>query len=1278
MLAALLAVIPGFLFAAEVVSTDASGVTIEYSPEFNAPWIDSNGNLQLSLRDGAIEQEPGKPEQPLRFITVAVPPGSKPTFRVNTWETGETVQGTFASHKIDETSDDKPALYRAPQSTEFLNVFSMLGLATVRIPLYPTRIVGGSPEVITAKKIVGRLDFHSPTKAISTIPIRINRLHKLLIANPEQAASWGRYKTSSFTMAGWPVGFLYRFDIEEEGIYKFTFEDLVGNGVTIDHSGIPSQQLKLFGNGGNELPLAPDADAPVGLKESAIYVEDGGDNLFGPGDWFIFYGRGAGGFIVDPAAGIRFSLNRYVVKNTYWLNIDPSGGGKRMDPIPDDVVASDTLTSVNCRTHFEPDKFIYGGTSFIGGGRDWYGFTFDGPSRISYNVNLPSVDPDDSAQLRLRIVKATGGFDPNIKLKINGVPIDSTIRPLYYFTDSAFVITIPIGVLHAGFNTVYLEQTRTGAADALFDWFEISYSARLNSTLIFNGNRSFRQGVSYKSSLADPWLFDVSNPSDVKVEQGASALIGIAPSYRRFISTQSVDFLRRVPLFQSYFPPNEDIADLYSSGNRADILLIVPDNYYEAVESLYNHYARRDPPLIAARIRLSEVYNRFSGGLRDPAAIRNLLHYAKDNWSTIPQFVLFCGDGDYNYRDLDRPADPDLFPPYEAGYEKSALCSDDWFADFTPPPERDLLPEMAIGRLTARKAWELEAIVKKIVSYDEEPEFGLWRNRITLAADDETSETSNYEFEHVEFSEQLARTIIPGYIDIVKVYETEYARLLGREKPLAAEALLSSINDGTLIVNYMGHGNPTLWAHERLFVLSRDFNRIKASKRLPLYIAFTCDWAYWDDPSAQSFPEQLLAVPDGGAIAAIASTRLTYSPPNQTLSANFYTNQFGDNDLTIGEALWLSKRQAWSSTSPTYHLLGDPSLRLAIPNKRGKFTSITPFPLPPLAKASINGNVLLDSGSVDQQFNGEVLFSLRDSSIPRQYTIGIDEAAITLYYTLPGATAYRGFLNLTNGNFDGYFIVPRDITLNGSNGRATAYFYNEDTDGIAYVDTVRFAGRAVSGTDTIPPEIRLYFDHRGYREGDQVSPEPLVILDLSDSSGVNLTGAMGHGIWLTVGDAKPLNITKSFRYLLDSYQKGSLEQKIGPLEPGKYPIKIEAWDSYNNLAVFKSEIDVVEAAGGLVIDRVLNWPNPFHEVSTLTFSINKPADYEIKIFTVGGRLIRNYQGHTNHNGIVSDVNWDGRDFTGARVGNGVYLYKVNAWDEEGGKADGLGRIAFIR
>ena len=125
-------------------------------------------------------------------------------------------------------------------------------------------------------------------------------------------------------------------------------------------------------------------------------------------------------------------------------------------------------------------------------------------------------------------------------------------------------------------------------------------------------------------------------------------------------------------------------------------------------------------------------------------------------------------------------------------------------------------------------------------------------------------------------------------------------------------------------------------------------------------------------------------------------------------------------------------------------------------------------------------------------------------------------------------------------------------------------------------------------------------------------------------------------------------------------------------------MEIQAWDSFNNLALKEFEVEVTAAAGGLMVDRVLNWPNPFRDRTRLTFIVNRPADFEARVYTVGGRLIWRYRGQATRAGLNADAVWDGRDRAGRTVANGVYLCKIIAFDDGGNRAEGLGRVVYAR
>lgn len=1287
-----------------VISTDNTGVTVEYLPELSQPVAVDNGIIQLSLREGDNISAPGRPKLPIYIAAVAVPPDSKPHVRLLSRESGRAWKGSLP---IFRGSDKKAAnitsfpLLRQSETIGSVETRSLCGLKVLRIPICPARISRNPAEVELADRIVFHVDFGTYRSVEGLRPARISGLVKSIVVNAEQAAGWGNYTTSHFTEPLWEPqsSFTYRFQVSEEGIYRLTFDDLVDAGVELPQGGVTSSLIRIYGNGGAELPRDPGAVAVLGIEECAVYMNDGGDNVFGPGDWLLFHGRGAGGRVRHSDNVWRYAVNHYSTVNHYWLYIDPSGGGRRMESFGVNARPETVSGTGIAHYYYEPEGYIYNIGSFKNSGIEWYGHNFDGPSRISYGFNLQHPVLNLPVVLKVRIVKSFGS--PSITISLNGVHID-TFEPEGPKGPN-FLFGYPVSgdirsQLRSNVNNLLFEQV-TPLSQAHFDWFEVTYHAQLDQAVSFEGVE-FDGIVKYEiSTLDDPWIFDVTDHGHVGLERGSSFTIIQSGETGRYILVTPADFKSITSPFVEYFPPDKDFNDLFSFRNRADVLLITPDGFWDAVEPLLGYYANRKPSLRAGRVRLSEIYSHFSGGLRDPTAIRNLLMYAKDNWGKLsvndtpdpPDFVVLCGDGDYNYRDIDRPASENFLPPNE--YD--VLCSDDWFVDFTSITEDSLhppLPEMAHGRLTGVNAAEMSNIVEKIISYIEEPEFGPWRNRVTLVADDEFGDKWSGEFEHVEYNEDLS-DIIPDHFDRVKIYLTEYERQMGRVKLLAADDLLNSINNGTILINFMGHGNHTLWAHEHVFVLSRDLPRIEPSRRLPVYVAFTCDWAFWDDPSSQSFPEQLLALPERGAIGIIASTRLTGSLSNSRLAVNFFTFLFLGSDLepdpmTLGGALMHAKwRYITRTNTPSYHLLGDPTMHLGTPRRKGKITSLAPFPLIPLEISEVTGQVNDIQGDndttirIDHTFSGLVNLQVQDTRVFQEHP--------TRNYYRSGPTIFRGRYSLNDGEFSGQFIVPRDVTLGGEYGRVIAYFYNDETDGVTVKDTVAFADLVSDAIDNEPPEIDIFLGSRAFRPGDIVGPEPLLIVDLADESGLNLTGALGHGINVTIDDSRPVDLTDYFEYNLDSYREGSLIKRVGPLDPGIHTIEIQAWDSFNNPAIASLEVDVTDEAGGFRIHRVLNWPNPLRrgdDVTNLTFMVtsNSPYkeryeiyDYEIKIFTVNGRMIwkENSSSDKSYN---RDIFWNGRDDDGRLVGNGVYLYKVIAWDENGNSSEGLGRIAVMR
>jgi hypothetical protein len=103
---------------------------------------------------------------------------------------------------------------------------------------------------------------------------------------------------------------------------------------------------------------------------------------------------------------------------------------------------------------------------------------------------------------------------------------------------------------------------------------------------------------------------------------------------------------------------------------------------------------------------------------------------------------------------------------------------------------------------------------------------------------------------------------------------------------------------------------------------------------------------------------------------------------------------------------------------------------------------------------------------------------------------------------------------------------------------------------------------------------------------------------------------------------------------------------------------------YNNASTKKIQFVVFDENQSLELTNVLNYPNPFINYTEFWFNHNSSGllNVSIQIFTVSGKLIKTINTQTNTgNGISSisrDINWNGTDDYGNKIGKGVYIYKL--------------------
>lgn len=310
------------------------------------------------------------------------------------------------------------------------------------------------------------------------------------------------------------------------------------------------------------------------------------------------------------------------------------------------------------------------------------------------------------------------------------------------------------------------------------------------------------------------------------------------------------------------------------------------------------------------------VYDGFSHGQVDPLAIRSFLQHARDQWSQPPEFVLLVGDATYDpFGYLGEPASNILPSPFIDTVYGGQTVSDNILADL----DEDGYPDLALGRIPASTPAQVERIVTKIQHYEQQVS-DEWQREIVFVAD-------GAEPRFRESSEQLDADV-PASFSTVSFYPTDATP--------PTDEVTAMLNQGALLVNYVGHGSVDRWGKAGLLT-SDVASQLSNGDQLPIYINMTCLTGLFTHPKEPSLAESLLWAENGGAVAVFAPTSLTLPTDQTQLNSALLEAMLTGEATTLGEAIVTAK-----STIPlesenardvvaTFNLLGDPALKPALP-----------------------------------------------------------------------------------------------------------------------------------------------------------------------------------------------------------------------------------------------------------------------------------------------------------------------------------------------------------
>ncbi len=1149
-------------------------------------------------------------------------------------------------------------------------------------------------------------------------------VEKLLTASVRISSEWQdieftqKSKNSKVHSSVLENGVFYKLSISTPGVYRIRYDDLVEMGFNPDK--INPANIRLYGNGGQMLPEKNDEARIDDLFENAIYVHGQESGKFGKNDYILFYAPGPHKWIYNASMQTYSrELNIYEDKSYYFLNID-KGKGKRIETINymSEPVSLQTDIFLD-RAHYENQTY-----NVVKSGKEWYGDVFDMQLLHQFDFSFPNAIPDSCVKVSVNMLaRASGQTTANIQAGTANTTL-SFQGTSSYTADFAKEASGTLCVTNASNPlSVFITYNKFSYSDAkawlnnisISAWRKLVMTANhihfQNPSIDANDGDLIKYNIQSSSQLN---VWDITNPLEPKFVKGSHA--GNTYSFNVEANTSKEFFATNGSSYQSIKLEGKIANQNLHGLPQVDYIIISHPMFFDEAEKLGEFHKQNDG-LSYFVVNPQQIYNEFSSGSQDIAAIRDFIKMfydrASDN-SSLPKYVLIVGRASYDYKS--RIQNNTNFVPTFQSIESlsptKSYASDDFFGLLDDGEGYDCKGhlDIGIGRLPASTKEEAKNMVAKIIRYHEKvnlsgfqntceminnvPSLSDWRNVVTFIADDGDN---NLHFNQAEgLSNYIANTY--EHINIDKIYLDAYPQIStsgGERAPTVNDAINKRLANGSLIVNYTGHGGEVGWAHERILELS-DIQAWDNYYNMPLFITATCEFSRFDDPERIAAGELVLLNSKGGGVGLFSTTRLAFSNYNESLNRSVYNIIFEKNKgayPTLGEVFAFSKTDNNSSLYiRNFILLGDPAMRLAYPQYSVITTEINETPagslmdtISALSFVTVKGQIIDELGNKANDFNGTIspiVFDKPSKNMTLAYSPSVNTPAP---FYIQKNTLYKGNVEVKDGEFLFSFYVPKDINYAYGKGKISYYAENGNADATGYYNSFVIGGSSDKQVqDNERPSVSLFMNDASFVNGGITDENPVLIAELSDKMGINTTGiGIGHDIVAVLNDDynNVYVLNQYYKSDLNSYNSGVVIFPFKTLSEGEHTLYFKAWNINNNSTDAYLKF-IVSKSHNAIIQKMFNYPNPFFDYTEFVFEHNQsctPLKITIDIYNLFGEHIAQVKSDNISLGYkVEPIKWDGRTSSGESLKSGTYIYTLRLTTCEGIEAQKTSKLVLIK
>ena len=962
---------------------EADGVRFSlHTPTYT---LTADGVLELPGLETETWREPGAPLVPIYQTWLAVPAGAEVKIEVRPlglrYQTMPGVRATAAGQPVPDplhpdqyigltsgpttlaTAETTPPSFFPPLTYDLSPVQQSGDVSLVSLRLYPVQYdpasqqVRHNQELAVVVRFVGGNRTPTPTADLSPNQAQwlgqvLNPSHVWLAGGADTLRQW---RTPNASAVRLPVGqTAYRIAITEEGIHQVTYAQLAILGLT---GSLNPAQIQMMHNG-----------RTVGHQ----HVDTNNNNLFDAGDAIRFYGW--------PFDGSRFE-QFYTTENVFWLWVNgtaspiatasaaPSGGaGTAVHTTyathtfgEDDVFWRTSLYV----THWadspnEPDYFFW---------KRLYPHSTEDPNRITLTlpITLPHPAPVAGQATFTAEVNTVTNYDTPAKnhevwLDVNG--LGGVMGTLPVIANRNVTMQVAQASLASnGVNTVTLyvpEANPIGSpCNAILHDCLMLNELRVGYTRLLVADGDQLAFGTAETGLLDVAVSGFSNNNlllweitdryqPVRLTGGTVTGAQNQLSFSRHMGGDG----RFIALTTAQVRPTTGQISRYTVANTqpsggADWVAITHADFYTQAQRLADYRASATGGSYrTAVLNVQDLINQFGYGFPSPTGIHTYLQEAFTSWETPPRYVLLVGSADYNPRLLD--CAPVCHPAVSVPYDFSQhlypqvptyLTFRDRFQGLTPADFEysllvgdDLLPDLAIGRLSVHTLAEAQVVVDKIIQYETHQLTPAdWQYNMVLLHD-------NADGGGV-FTAGL--TIMGSYIP--PVYNQDMFGLVIGNNPAETAAVRQQLTttigtDTPKLLAYRGHGSVDRWANEGLLNNSYiNSTHITNAGRPFVTLSMDCLDGNFAYPGWNSLSRMLMIQDNGrGGAAHWSSTGLGYDYEHTVLANAFAIAMFDLGYTALGDAINHAKTVYTGlpfSTSELYAftLQGDPAMQMYRP-----------------------------------------------------------------------------------------------------------------------------------------------------------------------------------------------------------------------------------------------------------------------------------------------------------------------------------------------------------